>query len=182
MQKQEEFWKDIPGYENIYKINYLGDIKSLPRWVKNNRATFLTKEKILKPIKSKIGYNVVFLTNNGLRKSKYIHRLIAEVFIPNPENKPQVNHIDGNKSNNSIDNLEWNTSKENVNHAIKIGLTISLKGENTYHCKLTEQKVLAIRRLYRMNPKFNQSKLAIKVGVSNQNINDIIKRKAWKHI
>ena len=68
------------------------------------------------------GYKIVWMNIKGKQKHYYLHRLIAEAFIPNPDNKPQVNHIDGNKTNNNVENLEWVTSKENVHHAIRTGL------------------------------------------------------------
>ena len=115
----EEVWKDIVGYEGLYQVNNLGKIKSLKRVDNNNH---IVKEKILKGCYDKDGYLKVILYN-GKNKTYRVHRLVAQTFIPNPDNKPQVNHISGNKKDNSIQNLEWVTSKENVNHAWKTGLS-----------------------------------------------------------
>lgn len=100
----KEVWKDIEGYEGLYQISNLGRVKRV--------AT----GKVLKGGKDKDGYLMVKLYKNNIRSNKKIHRLVAEAFIPNPENKPQVNHADENKTNNSLDNLEWMTAKENINH------------------------------------------------------------------
>lgn len=86
----------------------------------------------LKPQVHNKGYLRVYLSKNGKVSKKYIHRLVAETFIPNPNNLPQVNHIDGNKKNNNVNNLEWVTSKENIIHAFKTGLSVIPKGENNH--------------------------------------------------
>lgn len=104
-----EDWKDIPGYKGLYRVSSFGRIKSLK------------KNIIMKPILQSNGYCHIGL-NNGVQKQFRLHRIIANTFIPNPENKPQVNHKDGNKQNNRIENLEWNTPKENMNHAMRTGL------------------------------------------------------------
>ncbi|MBE6156988.1 MAG: hypothetical protein E7161_04530 [Firmicutes bacterium] len=104
-----EIWKSIEGYEN-YEISNLGNVKSLYNNI------------IRKPRIGKNGYYYITLWKNGKCKSKKNHRLVAEAFIPNPDNLPQVNHKDGNKLNNCVDNLEWCTASYNVRHAIKNGL------------------------------------------------------------
>lgn len=106
----QEIWKDIKEYEGLYQISNLGNVKSLKR------------NKLLKPIKDKDGYLCVTLYKMCKLKEKKVHRLVAQTFILNPENKPQVNHIDGNKQNNVVNNLEWCTRLENIEHAWKIGL------------------------------------------------------------
>lgn len=119
----KEEWKDIEGYEGLYQISNLGRVKSLERIVplKNGRKR-VQYELIRKPKKAYKGYLQVDLWKNHKCSVKRINRLVAIAFIPNPENKPEVNHIDGNKENNRIDNLEWVTGKENMRHAIKTGL------------------------------------------------------------
>ena len=118
----EEIWKDVVGYEGIYQVSSLGRIKSLPKKIKM-RNQFTEKEMILKPLKTKGGYYSIHLANGkGNRKRCQIHRLVAKAFLSNPNNKPQVNHIDGNKKNNCVSNLEWCTAKENNTHALKTGL------------------------------------------------------------
>ena len=98
-----EIWKDIEGYEGLYQVSNCGRVRSL----------WLGKEKVLQPVKHKNGYLFVSL---GRKKIISIHRLVAEAFIPNPDNLPQVNHRDENKENNNVDNLEWCDAKYNNNY------------------------------------------------------------------
>lgn len=114
-----EIWKDIPEYEGFYQISNLGRVKSLVGW---NGHEYAKREKILKQSLSTTGYYKVDLKRNGQRKSQKVHRIVAEAFIPKVDGKPYINHKDGNPINNSVDNLEWCTQKENVNHALKTGL------------------------------------------------------------
>lgn len=112
-----ENWKNIPEYENLYLISDLGNVKSL------------YTNKILKPSFDKFGYARFSATKNKKQKTLRIHRLVAELFIKNLNNLPQVNHKNGDKSNNSKNNLEWCTDSENKFHAYKHGLMI---GGNQY--------------------------------------------------
>ncbi len=111
----EELWRDIFGYEGLYQISNWGNVKSL-----NYNHT--GKEKTLAKKNHKSGYITVTLCKNGKHKNKSIHVLVATAFIPNQENFPCVNHIDGDKSNNFVGNLEWVTHSQNTRHAIKSGL------------------------------------------------------------
>lgn len=120
----KEIWKDIKGYENIYQVSNLGRIKTLDKYVNCLYGQKrLIKEKIIKTFKNNNGYFITSLYVNSKSKKFLVHRLVAEAFIPNPDNKPQINHIDGNKENNCVDNLEWVTQSENELHASKFGLT-----------------------------------------------------------
>ena len=121
----KEIWKDIKDYEGIYQVSNLGRVKSLKH----------SKEgKILKGRVTGKGYLSVVLFRNSVRKSNSIHRLVAQAFIPNPANKPEVNHIDENKLNNDVSNLEWVTSKENSNHGTR-NLRIHQNKAVTYNRK-----------------------------------------------
>lgn len=115
-------WKDIEGYEGLYKISNSGDVLSVKRYKNNHNALQLVNEKLKTTHISNSGYYYVILWKDNKSYMVSIHRLVAKHFIPNPENKPQVNHIDGDKSNNCVNNLEWVTCVENMEHAIKNGL------------------------------------------------------------
>jgi hypothetical protein len=120
-------WKDIPGYEGLYLVNTSGEIKSLEkRWItgRGNGRPHVQAEKCIKPFISKFGYLRVSLWKAGKPKKMHVHTVVAMTFIPNPDKKAQVNHKDGNKLNNSIENLEWNTPSENMQHAFDKGLHV----------------------------------------------------------
>jgi hypothetical protein len=183
MQREQLSVAPLPIFKDYYTISNHGKIVRLERISINiNGVRKRLKEKEIKHTFSKNKYPCVSISVNGICKRVYVHRMMAIAFIPNPENKPEVNHKDGNRSNFSLNNLEWVTAKENVNHAIETGLANHVKGEDAYFSKLTEKKVLAIRRLHRINPKFNRRALSRKIGVSHQNISDIVNNKAWKYL
>lgn len=106
-EQMKEVWKDIEVYEGIYQVSNLGRVKRV------------TTGRILKSSKNRGGYLYVNLCKNGKYKTHKIHRLVSQAFIPNPENKPEINHIDEDKSNNVISNIEWSTRKENNNHGTR---------------------------------------------------------------
>lgn len=117
---KQEIWKDIKEHEGYYMVSNLGRVKTLDRWRNcplNKKIKYLRKGKILKQMKDKSGYLLVSLYKNKKARRWLVHRLVAETFIPNSENKPQVNHKDGNKQNNNVENLEWCTPQENTIHA-----------------------------------------------------------------
>ena len=112
-----EVWKDIPGYEGKYQISNMGRVKSLPR---NEKFCKRPTEVILKTFICGSGYQEVILKDNGTRKPKLIHRMVAESFVPNPSGKEEVNHKDGDKDNNRYTNLEWVTPRENIRHSYDV--------------------------------------------------------------
>lgn len=124
----EEIWRDIEGYEGLYQVSNLGRIKSFIS--QRNK-----KEKILHPSNDKDGYLFIGLYKNGNQKPKRVHRIVAGNFIPNTNNKPQVNHINGDKKDNRVENLEWCTCKENIVHAWEEGLH---KLSKEHHKKMVE--------------------------------------------
>jgi hypothetical protein len=115
-----EVWRDIPGYEGLYQASTFGRIKSLVR----------RKERVLKPTVRRDGYASVKICGKKQQR-KLVHRLVAETFLANPQNKREVNHLDGNKTNNSISNLEWVSPSENKKHAYKTGLIIQPRGKKS---------------------------------------------------
>lgn len=179
-----EIWKDIKGYEGYYQVSNTGKIKTLEHnIIRHNGKRLTIKEKILNGSKDTKGYLQVELKKDGKRNIKFIHRLVAETFIENPNNKLQVNHINGDKSNNGIDNLEWVTCSENIHHAWKNGLNKPIKGEAHGNHKLTDDEVRYIKEHYKpYDRKYGINALARKFQVSTCPIDRIVNGKGWKHI
>lgn len=162
---------DIDNYEGYYQVSNLGRVKSLERRVKNYPSgTRFIKSAPLKTRVGTTGYLTVDLCKKG-RASKYkIHRLKAIAFIPNPKNYPQINHIDGNKLNNDLSNLEWCSSASNILHAYSCGL---------HKSKLSAEYVEEILNGY---PEISIPKLAMKYNVSNTAIWYVIHGKNCKRL
>ncbi len=179
-----ENWKKIKGYEGIYEISNLGSVKSVSRIKSNQYGNYFTSEKILSPATDRNGYKYVYLTKNGKSKFLYVHRLVAMMFVENIECKNIVNHINGIKTDNGSNNLEWVTKSENTLHAYKsnlmgVGVNIQV-GEKNTSSKLKEADALRIRELFNQGMKcLDITKL---FQVNNSTVDRIIKRKTWKHI
>lgn len=116
----EEIWKEIKGWEGYYEISNFGNVRSLSRSVMRNGMHLSIPGKALKPYITTAGYEQVNFCKNSIKRPRAVHRLVAGAFIPNPNNKPQVNHIDGIKKNNNDSNLEWATSSENNSHSVHV--------------------------------------------------------------
>ncbi len=121
----QEIWKDIEDFEGQYQVSNLGNIRSQP-----NKANHFKTVHNIGQYNNSHGYMIVSLFKNKLQKSYQVHRLVAQAFIPNPNNYSQVNHIDGNKLNNCVNNLEWCTAKQNMQHAKQNGLRADFSGNN----------------------------------------------------
>ena len=135
-----EIWKPIKGFEGLYEVSNLGRIKALKRKKNCNKGWGWVKEHIMKQTTANSEYYRVPLTNKEHIKKYYlVHRLVAIAFIPNPKELPQVNHIDGNKLNSKVENLEWCTRQENIRHAYKIGLNPSKRKIIEYIDKLEDR-------------------------------------------
>jgi len=132
--KTEEF-ADILGYEGFYKINIHGQVKIVGRVIARGVRVGFCKEKIMK-IHDRCGYIFVILSKNRIRKSYSIHRLIAINFMPNPNNFPVINHINGIRTDNRIENLEWCTQSANVQHSYDMGFQVA-PGQKQVYCSLT---------------------------------------------
>ena len=175
-----EVWKDIPGYEDLYRISNLGRVKSLRRYVPCKNGMRVVREKILRLSVHRDGYLKVELRKNAVGEHPMVHRLVALAFIPNPDNKTQVNHIDGVKSNNSVKNLEWCNQSENQLHAYKSGLQEPLKGEQVKTSKLTKENV---RQIFKLNSQgAEQYDLAEMFNVNQSTISRILNGKRWSHL
>lgn len=145
MPEEIEIWKDILGYETLYQVSNLGRVKSLAGYkIISQGKLSEKKEKILKQYVADSPYLFVKLSKFGKVKNFKVHRLVAEAFIPNPENKPEVNHKKGIKQDNRENQLEWATRQEQVDHGINTGL-IQQKGINHPRSNLTESQVIAIK-------------------------------------
>lgn len=124
-ESRKEIWKDIPGYENLYQVSNNGRIKSIGHYTRNNinGGTRLTKGIVLSPYIMPNGYYQVQLSKKGKKEKHYVHRLVALAFLNNEKNMSDVNHIDGNKSNNFVENLEWCSHRDNQIHMVKSRMT-----------------------------------------------------------
>lgn len=183
---KNEIWKDIPNFEGFYQASDMGRIRSLDRNIHKK-----VKEKIFDTSRSgrvfrlrykkSRRYISIRLSKNGKTNSYALHRLIAITFISNPDNFPQVNHINGIKSDNRAENLSWTNNSENVKHAISMGLNKSVVGENHGSSIFKNEDVLEIRELYSTG-NYSYREIAEKFKVKTGRIFEIIKRKTWKHI
>ena len=166
-----EEWRDIFGYEGLYKVSNLGRVRSIS----------YGNEKIRKPVLCNPGYFSMVLYKNNFPQSVRIHVLVAKAFIPNPENKPEVNHHFGNKKDNRASELEWMTGSENKQHAYDIGLKRS--GSDHPRAKFTAKQVRYIREVCIPNDlEFGISALARKFGVCIATISEIYNGKTYKNV
>ena len=173
----EEEWKPIVGFYN--EVSNHGRVRSVTH-VAGNGKTY--QGKILKPIITKSGYVNICLTtgNDESRITKRVHRLVADAFVENPDDKDEINHKDGNKENNRAENLEWVTRSENEQHAYDNNLVKVLKGSEKPLSKLDEEDIRNIRKEY--EDGCLQIELAERYGVARQTISSIVNRKAWTHV
>ena len=163
-----EIWKEVVDYEDEYEVSNLGNVR---RKVKNLKSSI-----------SAWGYPIVGLSKNGICKTKLIHRLVAEAFIDNIDNKEQVNHKDCDKLNNNLNNLEWVTPMENILHAVENNRQRDQNGENNNMSKLTKKDILFIRQLiddgistYKIHKEYYPY-------LHQQTIYAIKQRRLWKQI
>ena len=172
-----EIWKDIHGYNGFYQVSNIGNIRSKDRNVNGRWGKQSRNGTMLKTAPMKNGYIGVCLYDNGIKKTLSVHRLVISSFCG--KSNLQCNHKDGDKTNNSIENLEYCTSSENHIHAIKMGLREKRNGEKSNFSKLTKDIVLNIRE--------NKFKLSYKefsalYGVSESAISLIVNKKNWSHV
>jgi len=177
----QEIWKPVVGYEGLYEVSNLGRVKSLPKtWICGNKKSKRNKpETIAKQNYCTSKYLQVWLSKDNKPKLISVHRLVAQAFIPNLENKKTVNHINGIKDDNRVENLEWNTMKENLDHAWVNKLRVVQVGEKHGGSVLTEKDVLEIRENIKY---YTKAELARQYKVTHSTIRGILKRKTWAHI
>ena len=182
-----ENWKDIQGYEGFYQVSDCGNVKSLARDVYNPRGNvYHLEEKILVPLLNSKGYQFVHLYKNGTSKAILIHRLVALAFIPNPENKPMINHKDENPLNNCVNNLEWCTAQYNANYGTRNERII----QNRRSYKLGDNPKAKAVFCVELNKTFDCAKRAEKeLGIWGTSIIKVCKGKAkttggfhWRYV
>lgn len=167
----EEVWKDVKGFEGLYQVSNFGNVKRLI-----SQRVFA--ERFIGRTIDRYGYVKRMLSKDGKNNYFTEHRLVAIAFIDNPNDKATVNHKNGIKTDNRVENLEWNTTIENHKHAIDTGLK-DQKGIKHHKCKLTEEQVVEIKKI-----GFSQTRMSLskRYGVSRTNILGIIRGQFWKHI
>jgi hypothetical protein len=174
-----EIWKDIKGYEGYYQVSNAGRVKSLPRRLeRRGRWHMNIRERILKPAINRKGYERIRLCVQMQERDFSVHRLVAEAFLPNPESKPEVNHINCNKADNRVDNLEWATTKENVTHAIANNLRRGLKGERSAKAMLTNAQAAELRAKYGSR-KMTIRELSNETNISYTVVQKIVTNKSY---
>jgi len=175
-----EIWKQAVGFEGYYEVSSLGRVRSLDR-IANSRSPRLVKGRTLKTPCNSDGYPTVKPHIKGRGTSEKVHRMVAKAFLENTGDKEQVNHIDGDKSNNAINNLEWCSARENVRHARDTGLREKaiFTGEENRASILNEHEVIRIRQLQNI---LTQGELQKLFGVSRSTIQNVLSRRTWKHI
>jgi len=175
-----EIWKDVVGYEGLYQVSNLGNVRSLSRLVDYGHCKAFREGRVLAKAIDKDGYELVGLNKSSKSKLCKVHRLVAESFVRNTNQLSIVNHKDGVKNNNNINNLEWVNNSENIQHAYDSGLAKAHKGEKCGASKLTEEQVQTMRRL--ANQGVMHKDIAAQFSISKRGIHNIISRKSWNHI
>jgi hypothetical protein len=172
----DEIWKTIPGYEGVYEVSNHARVRSL------NRICCYTNRRLMGKVlatKLTLGYPTLGLHKNRKTYHLKIHRLVAQAFIPNPENKPFINHINGIRHDNRLENLEWCTAQQNMIHALETGLRKPPMGER---CKLSRLKKDQVLEIIKLRGTIGVREIGRRFGVRHSTISDIHKGKTWKHI
>lgn len=164
--------KLIEGFEERYTVNTNGEVFSLS--YRNSR-----KKKRMCEQLNMYGYSIVQLTNKNGRRPYKVHRLVAKTFIPNPKNKPTVNHINGNKEDNRVENLEWATIAENQKHAYRTGIK-NTSGENNGNSKYTKHQIRKLKTMHKEG--YSYSEISRACNISKKYVQQIIREKRWPHI
>ena len=165
-----EIWKDIVDYDGTYQVSNLGHVKTF----------MFNKGRLLHGSVNQHGYRVVNLRKNGVSRKHFVHRLVAEAFIYNPNCKPFINHIDCNPLNNEVSNLEWCTQAENVHYTMHMGRSVNVVGEQHGKSKLSSDDIIKIREAWDMF--HNYSKIGRMFSVNPGTIWAIINNKTWRDV
>lgn len=175
-----EIWVSITGHRGLYEVSNFGNVNSLEKIVTyKNGKVYKYEEKILK-LNNSNGYKTVSLVKNKVKTTHMVHRLVAVAFISNPDNRPYVNHIDGNRSNNHYKNLEWSTNSENQLHSYSILGNRAVNGERNGRSKLDAVSVMKIRELSETG--LTEKEISNMFGISKSLVGLIKNGKRWQHI
>jgi hypothetical protein len=175
---EQEVWKPVVGYEGLYEVSSLGNVSSVCRVIEVNHSQRqkTIPYKILSPYTNH-GYKMIDLHIKNKKKYK-VHRLVAAAFIPNPENKPFVNHINSIRTDNRVENLEWCTQKENMQHGVMYGNILS--GEGGTNAKLKNEQVLEIFK--RAQAGESHKNISKDYGIDRRTVCNISKKNTWKKL
>lgn len=173
----KEEWRNVVGYEELYQVSSYGRVKRLEKInIQYHGGFVIYPEKILKQFKDKGGYVFLGLRKKG-KKKKFpkVHRLVAQSFIKNNKNKPCINHIDNNRSNNYVENLEWCTHKENSQHSAK-------QGRTAHNRNMAILDIKQVKRIKKLKGKISAYIIGPKYNVNRRTIEDIFNSKTWINI
>ena len=183
-------WRDVPGYETTHEVSSMGELRSKRRWIEvEGGHSHWRGGRPLAMEPNAAGRHQVNIQQGGRTLRTYRYRLVAEAFVPNPDGKPEVNHINGDPSDDRAENLEWCTREENMAHAHRLGLcggarrgqTNAPRGERHWGSKLTDETVLEMRRLARTD-RPAAIHLGRSLGVSESTAYGVIAGRSWRHL
>lgn len=171
-----ELWAPVAEFDGLYEVSDCGRVRSTARQGPIRRVP----SRLLKLCRSRCGgYYRAVLYVGARQFRRLVHRMVAQAFIPNAHELPQINHKDGDKLNNRADNLEWCTPQENAQHSYAMGLSVSAKGERHGQSKLTIEQIEEMRRL---SGSMTQREIARRFGVTQPQVSKIITSKRWAHV